>query len=402
MQILDIAPFGVYPPKSGGHLRIHNLNLEASKRGHELFLFSQGIRAFELRFPLRSWITKINNNYIEYRYINLISLATSFFADNLLGLPPIFAGDVLKLSKPAILKKQAEKSGIIKIEHPWQFSYVHKINREYKLPLILVEHNAEFELIKQTMKSQFLSKKTYQIALNTEKYALEYSDFIFATSKEDKQKLVNKFDIEENKIYIIPNGVDVSEFSPHLSIEKEIEKKDMGLAGKKVVLFTGWKHPPNIEAVAEIIKIAGKIKNGNIFFLIVGRCGDAFKNIKKSNILFTGYVEDTTPYLNVADVAINPMLSGSGTNIKVLEYLALGLPTITTPVGARGLEMVSNKHVIIANTGNFPNAIIDLLKDKEKQKELSKNGRKLVEEKYNWKIIAEKEDILLRKIYKKY
>ena len=377
MYIFDIAPFGVYPPKSGGHRRVHNLNLESSKRGNEIFLFSQGIRSFELRFPLKSGITRINDNYSEYRYVNVISLTTSLFGDKLLGVPPIFTGDVLKFSKPRIVKKQIEKSEIIKIEHPWQFSYVHKINKEYELPTILVEHNAEFELIKQTMKSLFLSKKTYQIALNTEKYALEYSDFVFATSKEDKQKLVNKFDIDENKIYIIPNGVDVSEFSPCRSREKEIEKKNRGLAGKKVVLFAGWTHPPNIVAVKEIIKMAGRMKNKDIIFLIVGRCGDAFKDIRKSNIVFTGYVEDTVPYLKVADFAINPMLSGSGTNIKVLEYLASGLPTITTPAGARGLEVVSNKDVIIAHTENFYDALIDLLKDEEKQKELSGNGRTL-------------------------
>ena len=396
MHIFDIAPFGVYPPKSGGHRRVHNLNLESSKRGNEIFLFSQGIRSFELRFPLKSGITRINDNYSEYRYVNVISLTTSLFGDKLLGVPPIFTGDVLKFSKPRIVKNQIEKSEIIKIEHPWQFNYCYTINREYKRPTILVEHNAEFELIKHTMKSR-LMPKIYQMALKREKYALENADFIFTTSNEDKRKLVNQFDIEETKMYIVPNGVDISQFFPCFRIEKEIEKKNRGLAGKKVVLFAGWTHPPNIEAVKEIIKMAGRMKNKDILFLIVGRCGDAFKDIRKSNIVFTGYVEDTVPYLKVADIAINPMLSGSGTNIKVLEYLASGLPTITTPAGARGLEVVSYKDVIIAHAENFYDTLIDLLKDEEKQKELSENGRKLVEEKYNWELIGETEDRLLRK-----
>jgi glycosyltransferase involved in cell wall biosynthesis len=359
MHIFDIAPFGVYPPKSGGHRRVHNLNLESSKRGNEIFLFSQGIRSFELRFPLKSGITRINDNYSEYRYVNVISLTTSLFGDKLLGVPPIFTGDVLKFSKPRIVKNQIEKSEIIKIEHPWQFNYCYTINREYKRPTILVEHNAEFELIKHTMKSR-LMPKIYQMALKREKYALENADFIFTTSNEDKRKLVNQFDIEETNMYIVPNGVDISQFFPCFRIEKEINK--------------------------------------DILFLIVGRCGDAFKDIRKSNIVFTGYVEDTVPYLKVADIAINPMLSGSGTNIKVLEYLASGLPTITTPAGARGLEVVSNKDVIIAHAENFYDTLIDLLKDEEKQKELSENGRKLVEEKYNWELIGETEDRLLRKI----
>jgi glycosyltransferase involved in cell wall biosynthesis len=395
MEIFDISPFGVYPPKVGGHIRIHNLNLELSRRGNKIFLFSQCIRAYELKLHLKSWVTKINNNYTEYRYVNKVSLGTYFITDKM-GLPPIFAGDVLNLIRPRILGQYIERCDVIKVEHPWQFSYIHKINKK-NIPIIIVEHNAEFELARNTIK-RFVPKKFYEITLNKERFALEKSDLIFVTSEEDKKKLVEFFGIDESKFSIIPNGVNIANFQLSDKIKKEEMKKRMELNEKKVILFIGSKHLPNVEAIGEIIRFSKKIENKNIVFLVAGRGSETFKNIKKDNILFTGYIDDITPYFKAADIAINPMLSGSGTNIKMLEYMASGLPVISTPIGARGLDIVNNEHAIIANIDDFPEKLEELLNDEEMQKNLSQNGRKLVEEKYDWGKIAEKEMEILEKL----
>jgi len=394
--ILELSPIGVYPPKSGGHTRIHNLNLEISKN-YKVFLFSQGIRKFELKYPLKSWITEINENYSEYRFVSTLSLAASYLL--VLGkknIPPIFSGDILKIVNPRILKKKMMDSDLIQIEHPWQFEYIYK-NKPKNVPIILVEHNVEFDLLEQlTSSNSILTKQILRIAKEKEKYAVENADAIFAMSQEDMDRLTEVFSVAKAKVHVIPNGVNVSTFTPSSKEEREKTKERLGLCKKKVVLFTGWIHPPNFEAVEEILKMSDKIKNEDIIFLVAGRVGDSFKN--RENVLFTGYADDIQNYFKAADIAINPMMSGSGTNLKMLEYLAAGIPTITTKIGARGFDVKNGKDLLISEIEDFPEWINDLLNDGNLYMKLRENGRKLVEEKYDWKRIAEKQMRIYEKL----
>ena len=387
---------GVYPPKSGGHNRIHSLNLEISKN-YKLFLFSQGIRRFELKFPLRSRITEINENYTEYRFVSMSSLAASYLL--VLGkknIPPIFSGAIIKILNPRILKEKMPNSDLIQIEHPWQFEYAYK-NKPEDTPIVVVEHNVEFDLLERTTNSKsILIKKILRIAKEKERYAVESADAIFAMSQEDIDRLTEEFNVTKTKVHIIPNGVNVSTFTPSSKEEREKTKERLGFCKKKVVLFTGWIHPPNFKAVEEILKISDKIKNKDRLFLVAGRVGDGFKN--QENVLFTGYVEDIQNYFKAADIAINPMMSGSGTNLKMLEYLASGIPTITTKIGARGLDVEDGKDVIISEIEDFPMWIDKLLDDDELYVKLRENGRKLAEEKYDWKKIVEKQIKIYEKV----
>ncbi len=96
-----------------------------------------------------------------------------------------------------------------------------------------------------------------------------------------------------------------------------------------------------------------------------------------------------------ADAAINPMFSGSGLNIKMLDYMAAGLPVISTEVGARGLKIENDKELIICKSNKFKEKIEFLFNNVELYEQLRKNARKIVEKKYDSKIITKKLDKLL-------
>lgn len=108
------------------------------------------------------------------------------------------------------------------------------------------------------------------------------------------------------------------------------------------------------------------------------------------NVYLLGQVSEEEKFAiyKTADVALNPMTSGSGTNIKVLGYLASGIPLITTPKGARGLALVNNENAIICNISDFPEKIRDVLKDNNLATSLANKGRQLVEETYDWSNIT--------------
>jgi glycosyltransferase involved in cell wall biosynthesis len=326
---------------------------------------------------------------MEYRYANVFALSCTY----LLGkfhISSKHTGLVLNVLNPKILKDKIANADLIQIESPWQFEWIYK-NNKYDVPLILCEHNVEYKLSSQLSKlsKNFLTKKLNKKCKEIEKFALEHADSIITMCNEDASNILKEFDVSKDNTFIIPNGVNVSEFFYNANEERERIKEEMGLKGKKIVLFTGSKYGPNLVAIKIIKDIARQFQDKDILFIIAGTCGSDFKSYK--NLLFTGYVDNILPYFKASDIAINPMMYGSGTNLKMLEYLSSGLPTITTEIGARGLDVKDKKDVIISRIEDFPRWINDILHDNELHETLRKSGRKLVEEKYDWKKIAEKQ-----------
>lgn len=72
----------------------------------------------------------------------------------------------------------------------------------------------------------------------------------------------------------------------------------------------------------------------------------------------------------------------------MLDYMAAGIPVISTPIGARGLEIESYKHAIICPANQMLGEIVKLLSDERLQDDLRKNARELAEEKYSWERIS--------------
>ncbi len=95
-------------------------------------------------------------------------------------------------------------------------------------------------------------------------------------------------------------------------------------------------------------------------------------------------------------VFIVPLRSGSGVRVKILNALAMALPVVSTSIGAEGLDVVSGKHLILADTpSDFADAVATLLRNKELADQIGNSGRDLVCEKYSWDIVGGK----LLKIY---
>jgi glycosyltransferase involved in cell wall biosynthesis len=81
--------------------------------------------------------------------------------------------------------------------------------------------------------------------------------------------------------------------------------------------------------------------------------------------------------------------AGGGTRLKILEALAAGCPTVSTPVGVEGLRLAAGEHLRVAETPEaFAQAILDLLGDQELRTRLARAGRVAVAERYDWRPIA--------------
>jgi glycosyltransferase involved in cell wall biosynthesis len=157
------------------------------------------------------------------------------------------------------------------------------------------------------------------------------------------------------------------------------------LPEKKIGLFIASWHQPNIEAVRDLSVIAEKTPN--IVYFVVGSVGGYFaesKELLSSNIVLRGLVTDEEKdiYLQIADFAVNPMSTGSGTNIKMFDYMAAGLPIVTTEVGSRGISLPDG-FVVIASLSEFSDAISSVVATpKNIQKRL------YIQQRYDWKAVG--------------
>lgn len=92
-------------------------------------------------------------------------------------------------------------------------------------------------------------------------------------------------------------------------------------------------------------------------------------------------VADPAPYLAGATVAVNPAVSGSGVNIKVIEYLQAGLPVVSTSLATQGLSLRSGRDLEVHdNAAGFAAALIGLLQDRARARSMAESGQKRVTE----------------------
>jgi polysaccharide biosynthesis protein PslH len=125
----------------------------------------------------------------------------------------------------------------------------------------------------------------------------------------------------------------------------------------------------------------------NLVWRLIGKNPEAVKNLTSGDphIQVTGPVEDAVRELARARVAVVPLLSGSGTRLKIIEAWAAGLPVVSTRVGAEGLPARDGDNILLADNGpDFAAAVSRLLASPALRQTLGSRGRMLVEQQFTW------------------
>src|SRR5690606_30956110 len=146
----------------------------------------------------------------------------------------------------------------------------------------------------------------------------------------------------------VPNGVALDEIDYIQPSQRRALQGTAGLETTPLALFMGGRHGPNPEAAEELLRAAPLPPE--VQFVVVGSVGLPFREREiPDNVRLLGQVPAhvRNELLAVADVALNPMYSGSGTNLKMLDYFAAGIPVISTAFGARGLLARADTHFTV-------------------------------------------------------
>ena len=213
-----------------------------------------------------------------------------------------------------------------------------------------------------------------------------------------KEKLIEK-GIEEGKLEVIPNGVNVDDFN--LSKE-EIErvKEKYGL-NETTVMFSGTVTPR--KGVEYLVKAAEILNENNVLFLIVGNTNldreyankvMEYAKLKNLKVRFTGFVpyEDLKALYSACDVFVLPSLE-EGFGVVLTEALASGKPLVGSNVGGIPAQIKDGWNGFLVEPGNekqLAEKIRYLIDNPEERERMGGNSRKLAEEKFNWTVIADK------------
>jgi len=258
-------------------------------------------------------------------------------------------------------------------------------------PKVLYHHNVDSVLAKRQCALEPSSLRRFRLwltwlkGMTYERRVSRLADAHIVVSEVDKRGLLALLP-EIDRIEVIGNGIDLDAFRVD-NIPRE----------RNAIIFTGLpRYIANMDGLRyfhrEILPLI-KPRLPDMVLRVTGDVSDQTVDNLAANgsIVFTGYLDDIKPAVASSWVSIVPIRIGSGTRLKILEAMALGTPVVSTTVGAEGLEATHEKDILIADTPSaFAEHLIRLCEDADLWRTLSENGRQLVEQKYDWKLLGRK------------
>jgi glycosyltransferase involved in cell wall biosynthesis len=183
---------------------------------------------------------------------------------------------------------------------------------------------------------------------------------------------------EKNEVVIVGNGVQMEVFAP--SNAKKTED----------ILFAGnMGYPPNVEACVflanEVMPLVWKTIPNARLMLAGARPSTQVRQLAEDRITVTGWVDDMRDCYAKSTLFVAPMMIGTGLQNKLLEAMAMQLPCVTTTLANNALKAKATSEIIIAETAlEFAEAIIHLLQNPERAREIALNGHQFIQNNYSW------------------
>ena len=233
-----------------------------------------------------------------------------------------------------------------------------------------------------------------------EKKLMKKADALIAVSKYTVNELTELYSINEKKIHVIYNGVDVDRFKSRPN--RAEMRREFGLEeDKKVVLFVGrLYHRKGLEILLRSIPPVLK-EFSNVKFAISGtgfkQKEESLRNLAKelnieNDVTFLGYVPDEKlPLLySASDIFVLPAIY-ENFPFAILEAQSTGLPVISTKVGGIPEFLVDNENGFVIDPGDetqLTEKLLTLLQDPKLAKKMGDHGRNLIEDKLDWRLIT--------------
>jgi glycosyltransferase involved in cell wall biosynthesis len=249
-------------------------------------------------------------------------------------------------------------------------------------------HNVDSNLWRQLANAQNNTEYNgySKTALKNEKQLYKMVNAVFCCSEPDQQIFIN---LNKGLVCscIIPNGVD--------TVEKRFDPNPDKYLSLEILFCGGLDYYPNEEGIRWFYdKVFPLVQSSipGVRLTLVGKSplilgGGSIE--QDPSVEIVGMVTDVQPFYKRASVCIAPLLSGSGTRLKILEAMSMGNPVVATSIGSEGISYTDGKNILIADSPEiFAFQILKLLSDKALFEHLRFEARQMVNERYEWSNIG--------------
>ena len=257
---------------------------------------------------------------------------------------------------------------------------------------LLVEHDITLDLYGQLLRERedWELRRQYERWQRFERAAWRQVTRVIAMSEKDRRL------VEGGQAVVIPNGVDLDRY-----------RTSGGEPEPRRLLFIGsFAHLPNLMAVEFFLREVWPALEAwqPTLHIIAGQRHEYFLDhyrervsvdLKRSGIELEGFVPDPRPAYRRAAVVIAPLVASAGTNIKILEAMAMGKAVVSTPAGINGLDLAAGQDVEVTRyAAEMAAAIERLFRDPDRRKALERRARLTAERSYGWDAIARQQRAL--------
>lgn len=387
MKILIVTTKSPYPLFEGRALRTYNLIKQAALH-HEIHLLSfvQTPEDLEGIEHMRS-ICKV----VEYEKLYFDGAKTQILKD---AICELFSRAPLPVVKYRTAGMRAKMRKLMQT-HQYDLVHLDMLHlADYmdlcgNTPVALIEHNVEHVILDRRADNEtrplHRAYLRYQAAKlkSYEGRACQRAQHVVAVSELDAQQLRELG--PGARVTSVPNGVDTEYFRTSHTPRKPTS----------LVFVGGFTWFPNLDAITYFCEdILPKLLKtiGDIQLTVIGKQPDtpvAQEIAKHPNVKLAGLVEDIRPDVDAAAAYIVPLRIGGGTRLKILDALSMSKAIISTSVGCEGLDVEDGKTIVIADTPDaFAQAIVKVLADPAWADTIGRQGRQLVESRYDWAAVA--------------
>lgn len=299
--------------------------------------------------------------------------------------PEIVIADMVRMTEYASKYqnyKIADLDDLLSIRYERQLSQDMRLINPYgaylnSLPRIVQNILSSNEIKVRVLKNEIKLLKKYEKSI-----AKRFDKTIFVADRE--AQILNK-ELEFNKALGIPLGVDIEYFGRYSGKQNKKEH---------TIAFLGAMSVAHNEAgaiyfIKNIFPMIQKRIPDAQFIVVGGGITNQLQKISKANsgVVLTGRVEDVRTVIGECEVFVCPLIFGSGIKTKNLEAMAMGIPVVTTAIGAENINAIDGKDWLIATDDqDFATKVIRVIKDKKLSKQLSENGKDFVKNNFTWDV----------------
>lgn len=299
---------------------------------------------------------------------------------------------VFRAALREMIRKHAP--GLVQLEFTQMALYARDCG---SVPTVLVEHDVTLDLYSQLQREHPDWETAQQLERwqRFERQAWREVSCVVTMSEKDRGLVDGA-----RRVEVLPNGVDLERFQPSRQPPEE---------GR--ILFIGsFAHLPNLLALEFFLREAWPALEtaGARLHIISGARADHYQDLYQDRVKLDlarpgieveGFVSDVRPAYERAHVVIAPLLASAGTNIKIMEAMAMGKAVVSTPAGINGLDLHPGQDVLVAGTGaGLAAEILTLLGDPERRRALEQAARRTVEQRYSWDAVARAQAALYRSL----